>query len=320
MRQDDQHPDDRELLLSLDRELPARDQRLIARHLTSCRACRDRRNRLLHISALVAERQQRDVEDTVAVQRSRARLAAQLDEAASHEAPRGVGIFGRLQQLAVPAAVAAVVVAVLLFAGRGRTGDRSPSESAVIHDSALPIPTLTPGATWTVTANELCAAAGRERQEIPASVRDAVLRSYGMTSVSSNDYELDYLITPELGGSPDARNLWPQRYASGVWNAYVKDQLEDLLPRLVCEGEIPLRTAQQDIAVNWIAAYKRYFHTDVPLPKRLASTTSGEWPAGDDVRSRLWRAGAVPGPRLVAVSAGSRYLRQGEPGRHAVVH
>ena len=310
MRRDDHHPDDRELLLSLDRELRVHDQRLVARHLTSCSACRDRRNHLLHVSALVAERQHRDAEDAVLIQRSRARLIARLDEAARHEASSAAGLFVRLQRLAVPAAVAAMAVAALLFAGAGRSGHPSPtlSESAAIHDSALPIPALTPGATWTVTATELCAAAARERQEVPASVRDAVLRSYGMTSVSADDYELDYLITPELGGSPDARNLWPQRYASGVWNAYVKDQLEDLLPRMVCEGEVPLRTAQQDIAVNWIAAYKRYFHTNVPLPKRLASTTSAEWLAGDDdrVRSPLWRAVAAPGPQLAGVSAGSR--------------
>ena len=310
MRRDDQHPDDRELLLSLDRELPAQDQRRIATHLTACNACRERRNRLVHISAFVAERQHRDAEDALLIQCSRARLTARLDDAVRQEAPFAAGMFKRLQRLAVPAALAAAAVAALIFVGPGRPGNppQERSESAAIHDHALPIPALTPGATWTVTATELCAAAARERQEIPASIRDAVLRSYGMTSVSADDYELDYLITPELGGSPDARNLWPQRYASGMWNAYVKDQLEDLLPRMVCEGEIPLRTAQQDIAVNWIAAYKRYFHTDVPLPKRLASTTSAERPTGDDDRARspLWRAVAHPRPQFVAVSAGSR--------------
>jgi len=38
-------------------------------------------------------------------------------------------------------------------------------------------------------------------------------------------YEVDYLITPELGGATDIRNLWP--YGDTVWNAHVKDQLED---------------------------------------------------------------------------------------------
>ena len=61
-----------------------------------------------------------------------------------------------------------------------------------------------------------------------------------MEHVAPSEYELDYLITPELGGVGDARNLWPQRYDSDVWNARVKDDLERLLPRLVCDGAVDL--------------------------------------------------------------------------------
>jgi hypothetical protein len=46
----------------------------------------------------------------------------------------------------------------------------------------------------------------------------------------------------------------------------VKDALEDRLHSMVCEGKLDLRTAQRDIATDWIAAYKKYFHTDRPLP------------------------------------------------------
>jgi hypothetical protein len=304
MRRDDHHLDDHELLLSLDRELAAPEQRRADDHLTSCGACRDRRTRLLAVSTAVAENLEHDVEDAERVQQSRARLAASLAEAANHEVRTfGAGFFAQLQRVAVPAAVVATLAA-LLFVRIGRTPapSRAPGGSATAHDATLPIPTLTPGATWTITAAELCAAADRERREIPAAVRDEVLRNYGMTAVSADDYELDYLITPELGGSPDPRNLWPQRYAAGMWDAHVKDQLEDLLPGLVCEGRIPLRTAQQDIAANWIAAYKRYFHTNVPLPRRLASAAARGWPLAEDDGLPLRRATAAPGLRLVTIS------------------
>ena len=87
-----------------------------------------------------------------------------------------------------------------------------------------------------------------------------------MERVPADEYELDYLITPELGGAPSVQNLWPQRYASRTWNAHVKDQLERLLPKLVCNGsdlsaDSPTRTSRS----NWIAAYKKYFQTDAPL-------------------------------------------------------
>jgi hypothetical protein len=34
---------------------------------------------------------------------------------------------------------------------------------------------------------------------------------------------------------------------------------------LVCGGNLELAEAQREIATNWIAAYKKYFRTDVPL-------------------------------------------------------
>jgi hypothetical protein len=45
----------------------------------------------------------------------------------------------------------------------------------------------------------------------------------------------------------------------------VKDELERLLPSLVCDGRIDLRTAQRDISADWIGAYKKYFRTDRPV-------------------------------------------------------
>ena len=49
------------------------------------------------------------------------------------------------------------------------------------------------------------------------------------------------------------------------WNAYVKDELELHLHRLVCDGAIDLATAQREIVTDWITAHKRYLRTDKPL-------------------------------------------------------
>ena len=87
-----------------------------------------------------------------------------------------------------------------------------------------------------------------------------------MPNAQPRAYEVDYLITPELGGADDIRNLWPEPYSATVWNAHVKDALEDRLHQMVCTGQIDLATAQHDIATDWISAYKRYFHTERPLP------------------------------------------------------
>jgi len=91
-----------------------------------------------------------------------------------------------------------------------------------------------------------------------------IFQEYGVAGAEPRDFELDYLITPELGGAADPRNLWPEPHSATLWNSYVKDDLETRLHQLVCDGSLDLVTAQHDIATDWIAAYKKYFHTDVP--------------------------------------------------------
>jgi hypothetical protein len=44
----------------------------------------------------------------------------------------------------------------------------------------------------------------------------------------------------------------------------VKDALEDRLRDMVCRGQLDLAEAQRDISTDWIAAYKKYFQTNVP--------------------------------------------------------
>jgi hypothetical protein len=92
-----------------------------------------------------------------------------------------------------------------------------------------------------------------------------------MPRLRPQDYEIDYLITPELGGAADIRNLWPEPYSDTPWNAHIKDQLEDYLREQVCDGRLDLTTAQKDMATNWISAYKKYFHTETPLPENPAT-------------------------------------------------
>ena len=110
-----------------------------------------------------------------------------------------------------------------------------------------------------------------------ASVGRRVFEEYGIRNPEPRHYELDYLIDPELGGSDDPSNLWPQPYSAGVWNSRVKDALEDRLRALVCEGKLDLATAQRDLASDWIAAYKKYFHTGAPLLDHVAFVKDRAW-------------------------------------------
>jgi hypothetical protein len=130
-------------------------------------------------------------------------------------------------------------------------------------DRAIPSASLTPGETRPVRVSDICSVHPPEARTIPASVRQEVFERYGISPAKPDAYEIDYLITPELGGADSIDNLWPEPYAS-AWNAHVKDALEERLHGMVCSGQIDLATAQREIAADWIGAYKKYFHTNRP--------------------------------------------------------
>jgi hypothetical protein len=138
--------------------------------------------------------------------------------------------------------------------------------------SNLPDPNLTPGvARPDVTAADLCPIAHTPGlRNVPQSEKMAVYRAYGILPhqgycAVEQGCEVDHLISLEIGGANDQANLWPQPYSGTVWNAHVKDKLENRLHALVCAGTISLEEAQHAIATDWIAAYKHYIGSE-PQP------------------------------------------------------
>ncbi len=147
-----------------------------------------------------------------------------------------------------------VVLLVLLFI-----------QPAAAWDGDLPDPRLTPGAAFAVTAGQLCQPGyARSVRHVTAAVKERVFASYGLAGNHTGycggrqGCEIDHLISLELGGTNDARNLWPESYDSQPWNAHLKDHLENTLHRLVCSGRIGLGEAQRMIATDWVAAYRKY--------------------------------------------------------------
>lgn len=136
----------------------------------------------------------------------------------------------------------------------------------VAHAAELPDPQETPGKTRPgVTAADLCPVAHTPtlRNVSEAEKRQVYMR-YGLAG-NHNGYcaslegcEVDHLISLEIGGSNEVENLWPEPYDGTVWNAHVKDKLENKLHALVCARTVTLADAQHEIATDWIAAYKKY--------------------------------------------------------------
>ena len=140
----------------------------------------------------------------------------------------------------------------------------------------LPDSKITPGATLPVTRADICVPGySKKVRNVPLDVKKEAYAEYGIATHKPGDYEVDHLISLELGGSNSIKNLWPQSYRTQPWNAHVKDALENELHAEVCDGRLDLATAQHDISTDWIAAYKKYFHTNTPLSGSGGSSTGG---------------------------------------------
>ena len=131
--------------------------------------------------------------------------------------------------------------------------------SALAESPLVPNSKLTPGIVdSSATVPKICKAGySASVRNVPLSVKHQVFVEYN-TDPMSDQFEVDHLISLELGGSNDIKNLWPQSYTTQPLNAHRKDVLENKLHSLVCSGQLDLATAQKAIATDWIAAYRKY--------------------------------------------------------------
>jgi hypothetical protein len=253
----DSHLSDQQLLLDVERELTAHDEKLIRAHLDACRRCRERRRELENtIAAFVRVHQAAFDGNLPRADGPRALLKARVAEL-SASAPRSNWLeFPRGFSLTLATAAFVLLILALSFYRQSR------SQSVIV---SVPDSRLTPGRALPANRQAVCAQANANNKAVPVALQQKVFEEYGITRAERRAYEVDYLITPALGGADDIHNLWPHSYTATAWNARVKDALEDRLREMVCDGSLDLEEAQKEIAVNWIAAYKKYFHTDRPL-------------------------------------------------------
>ena len=261
------HIPERDLLQAASGELePARAAK-VRDHLAACWTCRARSQEIeATITDLVRAHRETAEARIPDASGPRALLRARLEEVATGSPPGSFAL-----RLAFAGAAFIMAVAGWLYFAQLRSDSGQQAR-------LTPDPRLTPGATVLVSAAEICSRrASAEPRLIPASVGRQVFNRYGIERPRAKAYELDYLIDPELGGATDPRNFWPQPYAAPVWNAHVKDALEDHLRDLVCRQQVSLEEVQQELAADWISAYKKYFQTDQPIASHAAFTKDEPW-------------------------------------------
>jgi hypothetical protein len=249
------HLDDPTLLLAAEGELSPRETQRTTKHLEDCGACRHRQAVLTASEADLALPLAPTASDA-----ARERLLTSLvEERASRRAfwlrPRFY-----LQVTAV--------AGLLLVAAVWRQAYSPMQDRMAAYEETGPEPNhvLTPGAVNTVALTDLCILSDNDLDpKVSPDKQRAVFQAYGMDEKTAQAYQVDYLINPQLGGSDDTANLWPEPYHATVWNATAKDALEARLHAMVCGGQISLEAAQHDLATDWIAAYKKHFHAARPV-------------------------------------------------------
>lgn len=136
---------------------------------------------------------------------------------------------------------------------------------------AMPDPRCSPGAADpAVTQGNLdetiCKSGYSSSVRPPESVTEPeklkVMHAYGISG-SPHGYELDHIISLELGGAPNRyKNYYsePDYHRSNLgFFLNPKDHVEDALHRLVCDRQMTLRKAQHVISTNWAAEYHHLY-------------------------------------------------------------
>lgn len=166
----------------------------------------------------------------------------------------------------VEAAIFVLALSCLLF---GALAFGQSLQHAEYYDGGkgvvLPDPQVTPGAadqhvTQANIQKTICQHNYTAKvRHVTETTKLAVFSEYGVDPRASAQYEIDHLISLELGGKNDVANLWPQPYEQSDTDplgAHAKDKLENWLHRQVCSGAMKLAEAQSEISHNWLAAYQ----------------------------------------------------------------
>lgn len=138
-------------------------------------------------------------------------------------------------------------------------GQQTKTADCVSH-GALQDKACTPGSIFqTATKDDICRLGyAKSVRNVPQEEKNQVYAEYGILSYHSGEYEVDHLISLELGGSNDIANLWPEP-ADPRPGFHEKDKVENYLHDQVCNGTLSLQQAQSEIANDWLKVYQSHF-------------------------------------------------------------
>ena len=120
---------------------------------------------------------------------------------------------------------------------------------------------------------------------------------YGITQYETGDHEVDHLIPLSLEALIPFVTFGLDQPKLRPGTPHVKDALERKLHKLVCAGQLDLKTAQREIASDWIETYKKYVRATPPAPIVHETKTAPETSTASEVwvntrSGKYWKPGS----------------------------
>ena len=118
-----------------------------------------------------------------------------------------------------------VVIALPVFATYGvQTKTSGCSANQILPDSAC-----TPGAVLTTNTTIVCKVGYTKTvRDVSEATKKKVFAEYGIPYSQHSNYEVDHLISLEIGGGNDISNLWPEN-SKITDGSLTKDKFENYL-------------------------------------------------------------------------------------------
>lgn len=128
--------------------------------------------------------------------------------------------------------------------------------SGCVNNQALPDSACSPGAVLTTDTKVICKSGYTKTvRNVTEATKKKVFKEYGIPYSQHSNYEVDHIISLELGGSNDISNLYPESYTIKD-NARIKDKFENYLHKQVCSGKMDIAEAQRQISSDWLTNYQ----------------------------------------------------------------
>ncbi|MFA6608454.1 MAG: HNH endonuclease signature motif containing protein [Candidatus Paceibacterota bacterium] len=128
--------------------------------------------------------------------------------------------------------------------------------SNCVGNQTLPDSACSPGAVLTTDIKVICKTGYTKTvRNVTETTKKKVFKEYGIPYSQRSNYEVDHIISLELGGSNDISNLYPESYTIKD-NARIKDKFENYLHKQVCGGKMDIVEAQRQISSDWLSYYQ----------------------------------------------------------------